>query len=239
MSEQRYDQTKVSEYREAATKLHEALLTVEQRLDAAFENGINQDVHDALAELNASGVELEKLRLTLTPTDLFIAKYNIQVHGSHEVSFVLPTGVSRYEMLSEAQRVVTERDLVWPNDLKKWEKNPKFTDACTTPERIQIDGHVEGGDWKTKAEQVTLLKTKGLPLASLEDLAGAFVVFYVATGEPLFGWYNKSYGQSFAVRAAGGELSFDSSGLYVRDIAVGNGFRELAVAARVPGKSEN
>ncbi len=234
MSEQRYDQTKVTDYREAAIKLHELSLTVEQRIDSAFENGIDQAVHDALAELKASGAELQKLRSTLSPTDLFIAKYNIQVHGSHEVSFVLPTGVSRYEMLLEAQEVVREREglyLAWPDWLKEWEKNSKFTDTCTTPERIQIDGHVEGGDGMPKSKQLTLLETKGLSLATLEDLAAAFVAHYVATGEDLF--------ENKVVRAAGGALDFASYGLDVDDVVDGNSNSYVAVSARVPRNSKN
>ncbi len=145
MPEQRYDQTKVTEYRAAATELHELFTRFEQRIESAFENGNNQAVRDALAELKASGTEFQKLRATLSPTDLFVAKYNIQVHGAHEVSFVLPQGVSRYEMLCEAQGVVTGQALVLPAVLKWWAKDPRFADTCTTPERIQIDGHVEGG----------------------------------------------------------------------------------------------
>jgi hypothetical protein len=224
--EQRYDQTKVSEYREAATKLHELSARVDQRIESAFENGINQAVLDALAELKASGTELQKLRATLSPTELFIAKYNIQVHGPHEVSFVLPQEVSRYEMLSEAQGLVNERDLVWPIQLTIWQTDPKFTNTCSTPERIQIDGHVEGGDGKTRDKQEAFLKRKGLPLVSLEDLAAAFVAFYVAAGTSLF--------EGKWVRAAGGAFSFNTGGLVVGAVDDGSSFRNLAVSARVP-----
>lgn len=213
MSEQRYNQTKVFEYREAVTELHELSKSVEQRIVCAFDNGDNQAVHAALAELKAGGAELEKLRSTLKPTDLFIAKYNIQVHGPHEVSFVLPKGVSRYEVLCEAQELVTERVLIDPYELNDRANDHRFTVACMTPERIRIDGHVEGGDGKTRAEQDAFLKAKGLSLATLEDLAAAFVAFYVATGEPLFAWNKKWNDESFQVRAAGGELHFGSYGL--------------------------
>ncbi len=237
MTDQRYDQSKVTEYRAAATALHELSLTVERRMASAIESGNKQDALDALAELKTTDAEFQKLRSTLSPTDLFIAKYNIQVHGAHEVSFVLPTGVSRYEMLCEAQGVVGEREgreLVWPDQLKEWEKNPKFTDTCTTPERIQIDGHVEGGDEKTRAEQEAFLKRKKLPLASLEDLAAAFVAHYVAAGETLFGWYSKSNSWSFVVRAAGGALNFFSRGLVVGAIDDDDSDGYVAVSAHVP-----
>lgn len=137
-------------------------------------------------------------------------------------------------MLCEAQGLVKEQDLVLPGQLTEWDTDPKFTDTCSTPERIQIDGHVDGGDGKIRAKQAAFLKRKKLPLASLQDLAAAFVANYIATGEPLFGWYDKPSHTSFLVRAAGGALYFNSSGLSVYVISDGYGGSYMAVASRVP-----
>jgi hypothetical protein len=226
----RYKPAKVTEYRDAAEKLHALRREVERQLDLAVESGDKQAARDALEDLYASGAAFKELRNTLSPTDLFIAKYNIQVHGPHEVSFVLPQGVSRYEMLLEAHELVAERDerdLVWPIQLNKLEKDKTFQATTTTPERIQIDGHVEGGDGKTRAKQEAFLKSKGLPQANLEDLAAAFVAFYVATGKSLF--------EGQWVRAADGALYFDSLGLSVKFID--SPFicdSDVAVSSRVP-----
>jgi hypothetical protein len=226
----RYDQAKVTAYRDSAMKLHALRREVERQFDSAVTDGDKQAARDALDELKASGAAFKELRTTLTPTDLFIAKYNIQVHGSHEVSFVLPSGVSRYEMLCEAQVLVAEREngrnLVWPDDLKTWKDDKTFQATSTTPERIQIDGHVEGGDAKNRADQEALLKSKGLPQANLEDLAAAFVAFYVATGKDLF--------EDQVVRAAGGALCFRSSGLLVNVIGDDDSYSDVAVSSRVP-----
>lgn len=233
MAELLYDQEKVNQYRDTATKLHALRQSVEQQFESAVTDGNKEAARNALAELKGSGAAFKELRTTLTPTDLFIAKYNIQVHGPHEVSFVLPTGTSRYEMLCEAHELVAgrdSRDLVWPNQLKEWEKDKTFQATSTTPEWIQIDGHVEGGDGKTRAQQEALLKSKGLPQANLEDLAAAFVAFYVATGGDLF--------EGQWVRAAGGALAFDSDGLYVRDVRDGSSHSNVAVASRVPRNSK-
>ncbi len=237
MAEQLFNQDKVNRYRDSATKLQELRQSVGQRFDSAVESGDKQAAQSALAKLKASGAAFKELRATLTPTDLFIAKYNIQVHGPHEVSFVLPTGTSRYEMLCEAQGLVTARDhrnLVYPNQLKEWEQATTFKATSTTPERIQIDGHVEGGDGKTRTQQEAFLESKKLPQANIEDLAAAFVGYWVATGDPLFGWFGKSREFTYVVRAAGCALNFDSSGLYVRDIDGDVSFSSLAVASRVP-----
>ena len=242
LAELRYNQAKVNEYRDSAVKLSELRREVEQRFDSAVESGDKQSARDALAELKASGAAFQELRTTLTPTDLFIAKYNIQVHGPHEVSFVLPKGVSRYEMLCEAQVLVAERDsrdLVWPTQLKKWEAEATFKSTSTTPERIQIDGHVAGGDDMIRAKQESFLKSKGLPQANLEDLAAAFVAHWVATGEPLFGFYDQADEWSFVVRAAGGALHFISNGLRVHDFDDGYSHSSMAVASRVPRNRKN
>ena len=229
MERLRYKPAKVTEYRDAAEKLHALRREVERQLDLAVESGDKQAARDALDDLKASGAAFKELGNTLTPTDLFIAKYNIQVHGPHEVSFVLPSGVSRYEMLCEAQGLVAERDnrnLVFPDRLKKWEAEATFNSTSITPERIQIDGHVEGGDAKNRADQEALLKSKGLPQANLEDLAAAFVAFYVATGKDLF--------EDQVVRAAGGALCFRSSGLLVNVIGDDDSYSDVAVSSRVP-----
>jgi hypothetical protein len=226
--ETKFDRNAVERYREAATKLHESLSAAEVRIDAAIENGDKADAQAALKDATASGEAFKALRSTLSPTDLFVAKYNIQVHGSHEVSFVLPRGVSRYEMILEAHALVAERDgrdLVYPNDLKRWGDDARLTASCESPERIQIDGHVQGGDEKTRTQQEKFLTTKGLEQAQLEDLAAAFVANYVATGEDLF--------EDQWVRAVGGALYFLSHGLGVRGIDDGVSLSHVAVASRV------
>ena len=235
MVETKFDRNAVERYREAATKLHESLSAAEVRIDAAIENGDKADAQAALKDATASGEAFKALRSTLSPTDLFVAKYNIQVHGSHEVSFVLPRGVSRYEMILEAHALVAERDkrdLVYPPHLKEWGKDARFTASCESPERIQIDGHVKGGDGKTREQQEKFLTTKGLEQAQLEDLAVAFVANYVATGEPLFGWYRNNP-RCFVVRAVGGALGFLSDGLCVCDVVDDYSNRVVAVASRV------
>ncbi len=238
MSNSQLNQGNIKQYREAAIALHELRLTTEQQIQAALESGDKQAARDALAALKASGEKFQELRSTLTARDLFVAKYNIQVHGPHEVSFVLPKGVSRYEMLSEAQELVDDRVLVWPIQLKGWQSDPAFEKACDVPERIQINARVQGGDGKDRATQEKLVESLKLTLSSLEDLAAAFMAHYVATGEPLFGWFDKD-NYTFVVRAAGGALGFFSHGLDVYDISDDSSYSSVAVAARVPRNLKN
>ncbi len=133
-------------------------------------------------------------------------------------------------MLCEAQELVKnrdQRDLVCPNRLKEWGNDARFTASCESPECIQINGHVKGGDAMTRKDQEAFLQRKGLEQAQLEDLAAAFVAHYVAKGQDLFDdkW----------VRAVGGALRFYSIGLVVSVNAFGDAYSgsDVAVASRV------
>jgi hypothetical protein len=60
----------------------------------------------------------------------------------------------------------------------------------------------------------------------------------VATGEPLFGWYNQSDGWSYWVRGAGGSLDFNHSGLRADGVDDDRANPYVAVAARVSPESK-
>jgi hypothetical protein len=229
-----YDRKQLQDLKVAAKELHELSLGVGRAIDSAAETGELQRAKDAFAELEVKTAEYEKFRATLSPEVLFIAKYNVEVHGPHEVSFVLPKGVSRIEMLQEAHSLVGDRDLISPDRLTKWQQDPTFTAVATTTQRIHIDGHVEGGDAKSRVEQEAFLRAQGLQMASREDLAVAFVAHYMATREPLFGFY-KNNDYTYWVRAAGGALRFNSYGLRDYDIHADNRDALVAVAAALPG----
>jgi hypothetical protein len=124
-----------------------------------------------------------------------------------------------------------------PYQLAKWTADPKFTTEATTSERICIEGHVPHSTGKTRAQQEALVGKENLP--TLDDLAVAFGVNWIATGEPLFGWPHESLGWSYVVRAAGGALVFDSDGLYVDDIDFDNSSAYVAVSSRAPGIKKN
>ena len=234
MPHESYDRKQLQDLKAAAKALHELSLGVERAIDSAAETGELQKAKDAFAELELKTGEYERFRATLSPEVLFLAKYNVEVHGPHEVSFVLPKGVSRIEMLQEAQSLVDDRDLIFPDHLTKWQEDSNFTSVAATTQRIHIDGHVEGGDAKSREQQEAFLTAQGLQMPSLEDLAAAFVAHYIATREPLFGFY-KNNDYTYVVRAAGGALGFNGDGLNGHDIHVAYRGDYVAVAAALPG----
>ena len=234
MSHESYDRKQLQDLRAAAKELHELSLGVERAIDSAAETGELQPAKDAFAELEARTKEYDKLREKLGPAGIFLAKNNVEVHGPHEVSFVLPKGVSRIEMLQEAQSLVGDMKLIYPRHLTKWQQDPKFTAVAAATQRIHIDGHVRGGDAQYPEEQEAFLTAQGLQMPSLEDLAAAFVAHYIATREPLFGFYKKR-DDTYWVRAAGGALSFYSDGLDHSGIVDDVRYDFVAVAAALPG----
>jgi hypothetical protein len=226
------DPKKLHEYRAKAAELHDLSKGVEERMGKAAESGAMEAAREALGELTLKTKEFEDLRKSLTPVEIFLAKYNVEVINDHTVSFVVPRGVAPIEFLREAQGLVADRDLIWPDQLATWAKDPKFTTEATNSERICIDGHVPNSINKDRTEQEKMVGKENLP--SLEHLAVAFAVNWIATGEPLFGRYDKNE-WSHVVRAAGGALGFDCIGLFVGGIHVDDSGDNVAVSSRAPG----
>jgi hypothetical protein len=223
-----YDPKRLKEYRERAAELLDLSKGVEAGIHTAAEAGNLQASREAFGELQLKTKEFEEFRKTLTPAEIFLAKYNVEIINDHTVSFVVPKGVAPIEILREAQGLVTERNLIWPDQLAKWEKDPLFTTKARASERLCIDGHVPDSINKDYAEQEQMIGKDNLP--SLEDLAVAFAACWIATGRPLFGWYGDKADWSYIVRGAGGALDFFSFRLRVSD-AVGANYRGDCVAA--------
>jgi hypothetical protein len=144
----------------------------------------------------------------------------VEVINDHTVLFVIPKGVSRIEILEEVQGLITHpngRPFIYPDDLAEWKEQDRFSRKQSTSKRLCIDGHVEGGDKKTREQQEAFLG-KEFTVAHFEDLAVAFSLHWVATGEPLFGWFNKQNEYSFTIRGVGGALYFFRYGLWASTI---------------------
>lgn len=206
MPQQKHNSEQLRAYREVAAELRELSLGVKEHIDQAGQTGELQQAKATLSELQLRTEEFRTLREALGSTCIFLAKYNVVVLNEHTVSFVLPRGVSRIEVLQEARGVVQDQELIYPNQLHRWMEDPKFTKKVERSEPICICGHVKGSADKDRAEQESIVGKENVPL--LEDLAVAFAINWIATGEPLFGWYNKSNEWCHEVRAVGGALDF-------------------------------
>ena len=235
-----YQPADLRSLREAAVELAKSREDAKAALATAAETGDLTAAKDILDQASLKTKAYEELRDRLGPVGMFLAKYGVEVINEHTICFVLPEGCSRIDILNDAQelvRVRDDRDLTHPRQLELWQRDGCFTQPAATSERICIDGHVKGGDAMIRATQEEFVAGKGLALPSIEDLAVAFALHWVATGEPLFGWYIQNR-HSYWVRGAGGSLGFDHDGLNAYGVYDGHDNLIVAVSARVSPESK-
>ena len=148
-----YDPAKGKLLRETAAAAAQGQAKLARCVERAHEDGNLQPAREAYNALKVPMGILEELRKELGPSGMFLAKYGYEAKSDHAVSFVLPQGVSRIEILDKAQELVTDRNLIWPNSLERWRNDPKFTTKTEQTERFYIDGHVPKSVDKTRQEQ--------------------------------------------------------------------------------------
>jgi hypothetical protein len=229
MSFKQHDSEGLQFYRAKAAELGEFRHSVAGKIGSVYID----EARRTLDELKVRTEELEKLRARLQPKDHFIAKYSILAYNEHAVSFVVPGGCSRLQILQEAQALVGGRGFIDPKHLEEWQTHRVLVVPVEYPERICIDGHVEGLDAKTRRVQEELLRQRKLTMPVWEDLVVAFAAFYVATGQPIFRWSAESSGWSFAARAAGGTLHFHDGLLKFGGVSDVNTDLYIAASARM------
>lgn len=219
MTFDRHDSKAYQQYREKiaeTAKLREQLEKIAVDSRATGDLGAAQSL---LAELTLKTKELGSIRDTLGAEGIFLAKYGYEHINDHTALFVLPKGSSRIAILQEADELVRQREqkLISRRTLYDWERDERFTREVATSTQLWIDGHVEGSADNSRAEQESLVAAKGLTLPSLEDLAVAFALHWVATAQPLFGWYQDRVGKiwdyTYTVGITGGSLFYKPDGL--------------------------
>ena len=202
----------IAEYKEAQTNLSELMANAVTGFAAAQQAG---DLDKAKAWSETLVLPIASLKeqfLQLSPRDQVVSKYSVEKINDHQVRFVLPKGVSRIDLLNEAQGIARElygQDAVRPDHLKNWQKEDDFRSKTTSTTKLGIDGRVNGLDAKTRKEQERLIEKQWgeTQMAPLADLAVAHTAFFILTGKDLF--------QRQVVRACGGALFFRSFGLDV------------------------
>ena len=218
----------IAEYKEAQTKLSELMANAVTGFAAAQKVG---DFAAAKAWSETLVLPIKSLKeqfLQLSPRDQFVSKYSVEEINDHQVRFVLPKGVSRIDLLNEAQGIARElygQDAVYPSQLEDWQKEDDFRTKTTSTTKLWIDGRVKELDAKTRQEQERLLKKQG-GIAPLADLAVAHTAFFILTGEDLF--------QGQFVRACGGALYFFSFGLVVSNYYDVRSFDDVSASRSLP-----
>jgi hypothetical protein len=231
MALEQYDSDALRQYRAKAIELGD--------LHASLRGTLEQlNPTEAQAEFEWFAVrskELDDLRAQLKPEELFMAKYSIVVVNDHTVSFVIPQGVSRIELLSEANALIKGRPLFHPQVFEGWTRTTSFTTPLQRTERGCIDGHEEGLKGKALDDLRALLQKHGLQLATSEDLAVAFAAFYVATGHSIFGSFRP--GWKCAVHSQTHSFWVAPNGMCVSNIVAKQPHISSGASARVPLES--
>jgi hypothetical protein len=241
MGQSLYPPQQLRNFRQAAAGLAEFRKNAEISLEEAATKGDLKAAKDILEQASLKTKAYEELREKLGPIGIFLAKYGVEVVNEHTILFVLPKGCSRNDILNEAQGLVRgrdQRDLIYPERLGEWQQDERFTNPAARSERICIDGHVKGGDAQDRTTQENFVADRKLSLPSIEDLAVAFALHWVATGEPLFEWYSQN-SYSYWVRGAGGSLHFYHDGLNAPGVTLDGDLTYVAVAARVSSESSS
>lgn len=231
-----YDHRAFQEYRAKVAELSE----LRAAIGATISQVAPAEAQRALSELTLRTKEIENLRSSLGRDGVFLATYGVEVLNDHTVSFVLPRGHSQFEILQAAQELINERDnraLIQPHVFHQLRMVPELRVAAASSELFCIDGHVEGGDAKNRAGQERVVAEKGMTLPAPADLIVAFALYWVATGQPLFGWFRDQTGAatnfSYEVRAKFKSLQFRLIGLGVYGMDDDDDSSEMAVAGRV------
>jgi hypothetical protein len=158
----------------------------------------------------------------------FVTKYNIKVLGEGQVSFTLPNGASRIDILNEAQALSPElhgRPAVYAERLAKWTVDSAYTEKVTADTAKSVDGNVSNSIRMNRAEQ----EAKGWNNIDLADLAAAHAAYFIATGKDLFG--------GNVVRACGGALYFYADGLNVHGCNDAHRDSYVAASAALPSRN--
>lgn len=188
-------------------------------------------------ELTVRTKEVEDLRNVLGRACTVIATYGVNVINDHTISFVIPRGCSRIEVLNQCQELVMTqwgKEILSGRLLEGFAQSEKFTSQAAFSEHICIDAHVRYADGMNREHHETFIRQKGLTLPTRADLATAFALHWVATGESLFGWWIKNEGRPYQVRCRDSSFTCTSSGLRENCIGDSNWGPSVTVSARIP-----
>ncbi len=167
----------------------------------------------------------------------FVEKFNVRVLGNTEVSLTIPKGVSRLDLVKEAEQIAVASDLfrhvAQPAQIDAWSKCSEFTKPVESDTKIAVDCMVLGSEEMTYQRQKEFLEPIG-GMAKLEDLAVAHIALSLATE-----WRDafRNSDRSYTVRAEGGQLFCSLTGLTVPTFFSDPGQAHKAIRAAAYVKS--
>lgn len=203
------DTQAVAQYRREALQVH----TLRNEIDTRLAHDDLRGAQDIFGQLTLKTKEFEALRSRLTPAELFIVQYAVEVPAELTVSLVLPGSTPAVRLLNDAQRLVSDQELFWSAHLSRWQMEAKFTNITPESRRISVRGLGADGLVGDHLRRTQVLEETKLQEPKLDEIMVAFAAYYIATGEPIFGWADAR--RSYAVHACDSPFywQFDREGV--------------------------
>jgi hypothetical protein len=154
----------------------------EHNLAESLELGL-EDLH---FDKSAETVDLPSPDVTAL-REVFLSRFEISPRGATTVAFTSQPEVSPLEMIIDGLQALPDVQLIEPELLEAWIRDPRFSQPDTKCEEIVIDGSVKYTENLDLRGQLSLLEVDGKQIARTEDFARAFIAFFVSTGRPFFG----------------------------------------------------
>jgi hypothetical protein len=182
----------ISDYRAAVDRLEAA------REAAHLERARVELTGDVAAgEKNIDGLkialdEFKGIRSRLSPQDLFVVEFNVEIAKPCGVSLVRPAGMSWLEYFERAQdisRTVYRRESVYQGLIDIW-RDKNFEECLRkspTSLRVEMELCLEGSVGLQCGEQDVALQRRGLELPPGIHVMAGLVAFTIATGEHVTG----------------------------------------------------
>ena len=204
------------QYRDAVARLDAARTEAIEERRAIEAAGDVEAGRGSLEKLHAAVEEFKDLRTRISPTDLFVIEYNVEVVGPTRVSLVVPAHVAPLDVINRSQDVSMEvfGGPAFSSDLVRiWAADRIATHSEPYSRKLEIDGFVQGTLGKSIDQQDAIMKRRGLTCPSLVELGLAHAAYLLATEEDLFQG-KKVRADRLALFVMTGGVHYDSLGIY-------------------------
>ena len=203
-----------------------SLEEMNKRLDGALKALSPETRTKLLADLQSFEASAAVATLELRK-QAFLDTYSVRVLGENQVSFTIPEGKSRMDLINDAHdlaQALYNRPGVDTNRLAIWRKDQQYTQVVTQDTPAAVEGCVPNSTNMTRDEHES--EERNWNDVDIRDLAAAQQAFFVATGKDLL--------DGKVVRARGGALGFFSRGLDVADYRFDYRYYFVAASRSLP-----
>lgn len=177
------------DYREAVARLGAARSEALEERKSIEVPGDEIAGAQSLEKLRVAVDEFKELRSKVSPADLFVIEYNVEVITPTRVSLVIPANVSPMDVVLRIDDVSVEVSCIpafSPFLMKLWGDDTMKHFSAPHPRKLDVDGFVAGTLGKDLDQQEAILRRRGLRSPSLIELGLAHAAYRFATGEDLF-----------------------------------------------------